>query len=86
MNLKTINGYILTIVSGLVLLAGVLFLALQWDNKADYSLYGKNINDANTGLIIICSAIAGWLVPKVFRVMFKGIAKIRKVRKEYNKL
>jgi len=85
MLLKKINGYILAITSGLVLLAGVLLLALQWGNGCDFSLYGKNIR-VNTGLVILCSAIAGWLVPKIFRIMFKGIAKIRKVRKEYKKL
>ena len=85
MILKKINGYILAIVSGLVLLAGALLLALQWGNGCDFSLYGKNIR-VNTGLVILCAAIAGWLVPKVFRVLFTGIAKIRKVRKEYKKL
>ena len=85
MILKTINGYILTIASGLVLLAGALLLALQWGNNCKFSFYGKNI-DVNTGLVIICSAIAGWLAPKIFRVMFTGIGKIRKARKEYKKL
>ena len=85
MILKKINGYILTIVSGLVLLAGALLLALQWGNDCDFSLYGKNTRP-KTGLIILCSVIAGWLAPKIFRVMFRGIAKIRKVRKEYKKL
>ncbi|MCP4379106.1 MAG: hypothetical protein GY794_23405 [bacterium] len=83
---KKISGYILTIVSGLILLAGVVFLALQWDNKTEYSLYGKNINDAITGVVIVCSMLAGWLTPKVFRVMLIGIAKIRTVRKEQEKL
>jgi len=85
MILKKINGYILAIISGLVLLAGVLLLALQWGNYCDFSLYGKNVR-VNTGLILFCSAVAGWLVPKVFRIMLRGIAKIRKVRKEYKKL
>ena len=85
MLIKKINGYILTIVSGLVLLAGALLLALQWGNYCDFSLYGKNIS-VNTGLIVACAAIAGWLTPKIFRIMFRGIAKIRKVRKEYKKL
>ncbi|MBL7220793.1 MAG: hypothetical protein ISS69_11815 [Phycisphaerae bacterium] len=85
MLLKKINGYILAITGGLVLLAGALLLALQWGNGCDFSLYGKNIR-VNTGLVILCSAIAGWLVPKIFSIMFKGIAKIRKVRKEYKKL
>ena len=85
MIIKKISGYILTIISGLVLLAGVLLLALQWGNGCDFSLYGKNIS-VNTGLVILCSAIAGWLAPKIFRVMLRGIAKVRKVRKEYKKL
>ncbi len=85
MILKKINGYILAVVSGLVLLAGVLLLALQWGNYCDFSFYGKNTR-VNTGLILLCAAIAGWLAPKVFRVMLRGIAKVRKVRKEYKKL
>jgi uncharacterized integral membrane protein len=85
MLLKKINGYVLTIVSGLVLLASALLLALQWGNTCQFSLYGKNIT-VNTGLIIACSAVAGWLTPHVFRIMIKGIGKIRKVRKEYKKL
>ncbi|MDP6636597.1 MAG: hypothetical protein QGG42_16990 [Phycisphaerae bacterium] len=85
MLLKRINGYILAIGSGLVLLAGALLLALQWGNGCDFSLYGKNIK-VNTGLILACAAGAGWLAPKVFRVMLKGIRKVRKVRKEYKKL
>jgi uncharacterized integral membrane protein len=85
MMLKKLNGYILTIVSGLLLLAGVLIVALQWGNSCSFSLYGQP-NSFNTALVVICSAVAGWLVPKVFRVMLKGIAKIRKVRKEYKKL
>ncbi len=85
MILKKINGYILTITSGLLLLAGVLIVALQWGNWCNFSLYGQP-NRFNTAAVVICSAVAGWLAPKVFRVMLKGIAKIRKVRKEYKKL
>jgi uncharacterized integral membrane protein len=85
MLLKKINGYVLTIVSGLVLLAGALLLALQWGNDCYFSLYGKNIT-TNTGLVIASAAIAGWLTPHIFRIMLKGIGKIRKVRKEYKKL
>ena len=85
MLLKKINGYILTVVSGLVLLAGALLLALQWKNDCDVTLYGPRPT-LNTGIVIICAMIAGWLTPKIFRVMFIGIGKIRKVRKEYKKL
>lgn len=85
MLIKKINGYILTVGAGLLLLAGALLLVLQWGNDCTFSFYGKNVN-LNTGLVILCSAIAGWLTPKVFRVMLRGIRKIRKVRKEYKKL
>ena len=85
MILKAINGYILTVAGGLVLLAGVLLLALQWGNECEFTLYGP-CPRLNTALVVLCSAVAGWLAPKIFRVMLKGIAKIRKVRKEYKKL
>ncbi|MBT3199191.1 MAG: hypothetical protein HN350_04680 [Phycisphaerales bacterium] len=82
---RKINGYVLTIGSGLTLLAGALLLALQWGNSCGFSFYGKNIS-LNTGLVIACAMLAGWLTPKVCRVLFKGISKIRKARKEYKKL
>jgi uncharacterized integral membrane protein len=85
MILKTINGYILTIASGLVLLAGVVLVALQWGNKCEVTLYGPR-PVLNTAAVILCSAVAGWLTPKILRVMFTGIGKIRKARKEYKKL
>jgi uncharacterized integral membrane protein len=85
MLLKKINGYVLTVASGLVLLAGALLLALQWGNDCQFTLYGPRPT-LNTAVIVICSMIAGWLTPHIFRIMLKGIGKIRKVRKEYKKL
>jgi hypothetical protein len=40
----------------------------------------------NMGVALAGAAVAGWLTPKVFRIMLKGVRKIRKVRKEYKKL
>jgi uncharacterized membrane protein YdcZ (DUF606 family) len=85
MFLKKLNGYLLAIVSGLVLLAGTMLLALQWDNTGSFSLYGRKMN-VNMTTALFSAVIAGWLTPKVFRLMLKGLRKIRKVRKEYKKL
>jgi uncharacterized integral membrane protein len=85
MFLKRINGYILAISAGLVLLAGALLLALQWGNSGAFSLFGKNMG-VKMGVALAGAAVAGWLTPKVFRIMLKGVRKIRKVRKEYKKL
>jgi len=85
MLIKKINGYILAIAAGLVLLAGAVLVVLQWSVHAKFLFYGKPMQ-VNTSLLIICSLIAGWLTPKIFRIMLRGIRKIRKVRKEYKKL
>jgi len=85
MSFKSVNGYVLTVAGGLVLLAAGLLVALQWDNTCQFSLYGKRV-DPVTSVVILVSGLAGWLTPKVFRILFKGIAKIRKARKEYKKL
>jgi len=85
MFLKKLNGYLLAISGGLVLLAGALLLALQWDNNGAFSLFGKSMS-VNMSLALGCAAIAGWLTPKIFRIMLRGVRKIRKVRKEYKKL
>ncbi len=82
---KKVNGYLLVIASGLVLLAGALLLALQWSKKGPFTLYGKSMS-VNMTTALSCAAIAGWLTPKVFGLMLKGLRKIRKVRKEYKKL
>jgi len=58
MNFKTVRAYIITVVCGLVLLAAVLLVILQWGNPAEFSLYGKNYSlrfqkDGSAGGILL---------------------------------
>lgn len=81
MGMKRMKGYFLTVFNGLVLLAAVVLLTLQWGNSGGFSLYGKNIPNANIGLVMLLSVLAGVLLPRTLRAFLRGIGALRKTRK-----
>ena len=54
-----LKGYVLTVFSGSVLLGGFLLLVLQWGNEGNFSLYGKNLPNTNTGVVMLGSMVGG---------------------------
>ncbi len=92
MNLRTLKGYFLAIASGLVLLAGVLLVVLQWGRVSAFSLYGypyeilllegKIRGGVNTALLMVASAVGGVLVVLLVRVFVSGVRSLRKGRRE----
>jgi len=87
-NIRTANGYVLTILSGFLLLAGSLLVILQAQNRAEFSLYGKNISiryqqdgepvgGVNTGLLMLCSAGGGIAAFLLARMLVRGIRLLR---------
>ena len=92
MNFKTVRAYIIAVVCGLILLAAVLLVILQWGNPAEFSLYGKNYSlrfqkdgsasgGVNTGLLIIISAAGGILLFYVCKLLVWGIRTIVRSRR-----
>ena len=78
MNGKTLKGYFLTIVCGLVVFAGILFLILQWPAEltSTYSLYGKHIT-VRTVYLMAVAAIGGpvfivicWMMARGIRILY----------------
>ena len=54
---------------------------LQWGNEGNFSLYGKNLPNTNTGLLMLLSLIGGLVLPWLLKALVRGLAAIRRVRK-----
>jgi uncharacterized integral membrane protein len=81
MHFKTLQGYVLTVVIGLILAAAVVLVILQWGNTAEFSLYGKN-QTYNTALVVLGSLIFGVLLIPLLKVFFRGLRDIRRGRQD----
>lgn len=80
MNTTLVKGYVLTIVSGLLIAAAAVLVVLQWGNAANFSLYGKNIANANTALLMLASAAGGITMVWLAKMLLAGIRALRKGR------
>ncbi len=81
MNFNTVKGYVLVILSGLVLLAAVLLVVLQWGNMAAFSVYGRN-TQINTALLIVFSLIGGPILFFLIWVLYCGVRDLLRGRRE----
>ena len=79
MKLAAVKFYLMIVVSGLVLLAGVVLVVLQWGNQADFSLYGKNMKSL-TWALILASAVGGLVVWAMVKVLWRGIMGLHRLR------
>ena len=68
MRIKLIGAYIAVVLSGLVSLALVLLLVLQWGNSCKFSLFGKNI-EPNATLVIFIALVVGAGCPFLIRLL-----------------
>ena len=93
MNIRTVKGYVLTIVSGFLLLAGALLVILQAQNRAEFSLYGKNISiryqqggepigGVNTALLMLSSAVGGIVAFLLGWMLVRGLRLLRQAWKQ----
>lgn len=82
MNVKVVKSYVVTVALGAVMLAGFILWALQWGNYSNFSLYGKNIADANTGLIILISLGVGTVLPLGVKILARNVMAVNKSRKQ----
>ena len=79
MKYQAIQGYLQVIIGGLVLLAGVVLIVLQWGNQSAFSLYGQNRN-INTALLMVCCIVGGLAAPWVCRLVYRGVVILYKSR------
>ncbi len=81
MNVNLLKGYVLVVLSGLILLAAALLVILQWGNQAKLSLYGKNV-EVNTFALVLCSAAGGIVIVFLCWVFVRGLRSLLKGRRK----
>ena len=89
MALQSVKNYVYVIVSGLVIVAGVLLILLQWGNTThNFSLYGKT-SSVNPALLMLCPAGGGvvlWYLGKLFLAGGAGIWQRRREKRKLEKM
>ena len=77
------KGYLLTVIGGLAMIAGFLFLILQYrsNQTAAVMVYGRPILAVPTILVIVISALAGPVFLMCCWWLVKGIWILRAVRR-----
>ncbi len=79
MKLAAVRFYVMIVVSGVILLAGLVLLVLQWGNDAKFSLYGKNTYPP-TWFLILASAVAGIVAWSLIKVLWRGAVGLHRLR------
>ena len=82
MNSDTFKGYVLTCGFGAIVLAGLIFLLLQWGVDSTFTVYGKPIENVSTLWVMLGAVIAGPLYFGAIRMMIRGIRILHKARRE----
>jgi len=80
-NIKSIKGYVLATLSGILLLAMLVLAIMQFGNKADFSLYGKNMS-VNTALLVLMSALGGIVFVLLAWVHVKGLRSLMEGKRQ----
>ncbi len=79
MKLNNIKAYVMVLSSGLVILATIILVALQWGNESNFSMYGRSMT-TNTARLMIYSGIGGVVFALVTVVMYRGARQIQRSR------
>lgn len=80
MRLATLRFYVMIVVSGVILLAGLVLVVLQWGNDAKFSLYGKHTYPP-TWFLILASAVAGIVAWSLIKVLWRGAVGLHRLRR-----
>jgi len=83
--MENFKGYVYTIFSGLLLLAGVLFVALQWGNHSRITAFGPAY-DIRTIWLVLGSAAGGIVTLYVVRLFLRGVWILHRVRSAQRKI
>jgi len=81
MKMKTLGGYVASIVTGLVLLAIVVLVTLQWHVTATCDLYGYISPTPPRTIWVVLVSIAIWpIFTRLVKVLIHSIGSVRKGR------
>ena len=79
MKLAAIKLYLMVMVSGVILLAGLVLLIPQWGHRSAFSVYGAN-RQVNTLLLMLLSAVAGVVAWRLIKVLWHGMVGLHRLR------
>ncbi|MFP3938598.1 MAG: hypothetical protein ACLFVW_09695 [Phycisphaerae bacterium] len=93
MSYKTVQSYTLVVLTGILLLAAIILVVLQWGNHAEFSFYGKNYSirtieggkvdgGVNTALLMLFSAAGGIVLWWCVKLLFRSVRAVRRSRRE----
>jgi len=80
--MENFKGYVYTIFSGLVLLAALIFVALQWGNKSSITAFGPLV-ETRTIWLVLASAAGGVVAFRLIRLLARGVRILWKVRRRH---
>ena len=81
MKLAHFKGTVYVLVSGLILLAAAIFVALQWGGQSVVSAFGPDVS-VRTTYLVLGSAAGGVLAYWMARLMVRGVGILRKARRK----
>jgi len=79
MKYEIVKGYLQVTLSGLVLLAAVVLVVLQWGNASAFSFFGQN-RSVNTAMLMVCCAVGGLLAVWMCRLLYRGVVTLYRNR------
>jgi uncharacterized membrane protein YdjX (TVP38/TMEM64 family) len=83
--MNLMKAYVYVIVSSVVLLAELVFAALQWGSTSRFSAYGPEV-PTRTVYLVLASAGGGLLAYWLCRLLARGTAILWKARRERQRI
>ncbi|NLW86294.1 MAG: hypothetical protein GXY38_05420 [Planctomycetes bacterium] len=71
MTFQLFKGYMMAISTGLIIVAAIVLVALQWAKPAQMTIYGKDV-EPTTLVVIVASAVGGILLVLLARASSMG--------------
>ena len=78
MNWNLVKGYVLVVLSGLIIFATAVLIVVQWDLTAKFSVYASKPTEVSTLLLVVCSAAGGVVLLLLLKMMVVGISALRR--------
>jgi uncharacterized membrane protein len=80
MNFKTLQGYVLVILAGIVLVAAGLLMILNGGIYDQFSVFGRQPGKVNVGLLMLLCALGGVVLLYCLRLLIVGMRAVRQGR------
>ena len=83
--MENLKAYVYVIVSGIALLAGAIFVALQWGSWSQFSAFGPEVR-ARTAYLVLGAAAGGVVAYWMCRLLAAGTRRLWKLRRQQQRI